>query len=377
MATSASQVVPGALVGGPPVAPGAATGIGRRLPRRRFVALVIGLVALLVVGMLLAVGLGAVSVPPGLSARIVAHHLLPGVFAPAGDQLQNSIIWSFRMPRVLLSVIIGAGLALVGAVLQTVVRNPLADPFLLGVSSGASLAAVIVFVMGSSALGGLGLSSAAFAGALVSTAMVYLLAQRGGRLSPGRLILAGVALSYLFQAGYSYLLLRTQTFDGAESILFWLLGSVAGADWSMLPLPVIALTVGIGALLLQARTLNAVLGGEETAASLGVGVQRFQIQMLVVTSLVVGAMVAVSGAIAFVGLIMPHVARLLVGADHRRMLPVAALLGAAFLVLVDLVARTIDSPNELPLTIVTAMIGVPFFLWLLRRRQHSVRDAIG
>lgn len=364
-----------------PPAPGPTStrerGIGRRLTRRQYSVLVTASVALLVIGVVLAVGIGVVEVPPWVATRIVLYHLWPAAVHKNWTPLQEQIIWTFRMPRVLLAVVVGAGLSLVGAVLQTMVRNPLADPYLLGVSGGASFAAVLVLVLGSAALGGVSLSGAAFLGALISTAMVYSLAQRNGRINPARLVLAGVALAYLFQAGYSYLLLKTDTIDGVQSILFWLLGSLAGANWSQLRVPAAALMLGIVVLLLQARALNALLSGEETAASLGVNVRRFQIEMLVVTSLLTGVMVAVSGAIAFVGLIIPHVARLIVGADHRRLLPISALCGAAFLVLVDLAARTIDSPNEVPLTIVTALFGVPFFLWLLRRRHTSATESIG
>ncbi|HEX2297023.1 MAG TPA: iron ABC transporter permease [Pseudonocardiaceae bacterium] len=324
---------------------------------------------------LLAVGVGPVAIPPGTSARIVAHHLLPGLIDPDWQIVQDRIVWTFRLPRTLLAVVVGAGLAVVGTVLQAVVRNPLADPYLLGVSSGASLGAVLVLVLGPAVAGGLSLSGAAFLGGLLATGLVYLLAQRGGRISPSRLILAGVALAYLFQACYSFLLLKTQP-EATQGVLFWLLGSLGGANWADLTLPTLVLLLGSAVLVLQARPLNSLLAGDETAVSLGLNVNRFRVQLLVVTSLLVGVMVAISGAIAFVGLIVPHMVRLVVGADHRRVLPVAVLTGAVFLVLVDLAARTVNQPAELPLSIVTALVGVPFFLWLLRRRERG-REVYG
>lgn len=354
-----------------------ALGIGRRHSRRAFALLMVGFVLLLVAGVILAVGAGAVSVAPSVSARIVVDHVLPGTFPVRWTPLEDQIIWSFRLPRVLLGVIVGAGMGVVGAVLQTMTRNPLAEPVILGVASGAAFGAVVVFVLGSQAVGGLGLSSAAFAGALLAMSLVYAMAQRRGRLSAPRMLLAGVALAYLFNAGYNYLLLQTDTLAAAQSVLFWLLGSIAGADWELLSLPAGALAVGVVALLAQARSLNALHGGDETAASLGIHVWRFQIQMLVLTSLVIGVMVAVSGQVAFVGLVVPHVARLIVGADHRRVLPLSALLGAFFLVIADLAARTLNAPNELPLTIVTAFVGVPSFLWLLRHRPQTAAEALG
>lgn len=325
-----------------------------------------------------AISLGSVSVPLVECWRIVAYHLLPGLEAPI-DATQDQIVWEFRLPRTLLAVLVGGCLGVVGTVMQAVVRNPLADPYLLGVSAGAALGAVIVLVLGSSAAAGLGLSSAAFAGALVAMAMVYLLAQRKGRITPSRLVLAGVALAYLFQSVYSYLLLKAASggTGAAAGVLFWLLGSLAGTRWEDLLIPSAVLAVGGVVLLVQARSLNSLLAGEESAVSLGLNVHRFRIQMLLLTSLLVGVMVAVSGAIAFVGLIVPHMVRLVVGSDHRRVLPAAALLGATFLVLVDLVARTADEPAELPLSIVTALVGVPFFIWLLRRRDRSGEGVFG
>src|SRR5690606_5552338 len=191
---------------------------------------------------------------------------------------------------------------------------------------------------------------------------------RSGRLTPARLVLAGVALAYLFQALYSYVLQQAQSGRAAQQVLFWLMGSLGGARWEMLPIPTVVLLAGVAYLLVQHRPLNALSVGEDSAISLGVNVAFLRVRLFVLTSLLVGVLVATSGAIAFVGLIVPHAARLLVGADHRRVLPVSALLGAVFLQLVDVAARTVAAPQELALSIVTALFGVPFFLWLLRRR---------
>lgn len=347
------------------------------LDAARFTALLVALAVAVAVATLLAVGIGAVEVAPAKVWRIVADQLLPGSVAPTFTDIEQRIVWEFRMPRALLALFVGAGLAVVGAVLQAVVRNPLADPFLLGISSGAALGAVLVLVLGSQAVGGLGLSAAAFLGSLVALGLVYALAQRAGRITPARLLLSGVAIAYLFQALFSFVLQMAQTGQAAQQVLFWLLGSLAGARWDVLPVPALVLVVGLAALLVQWRPLNAVLAGEETAISLGVNVSRFRGQLFVLTALLVGVLVAVSGAIAFVGLIVPHVARLLVGSDHRRLLPVTALIGAAFLQLVDLAARTLNEPAELPLSIVTALFGVPFFLWLLRRRSTDASVGAG
>ncbi|OUC99989.1 FecCD family ABC transporter permease [Streptosporangium minutum] len=326
------------------------------------------LVLATVASTLFAVTIGAVQVGPAQVWGIVADRLVPGSAAPTWTPAQAQIVWDFRLPRALLALLVGAGLAVVGAVLQALVRNPLADPFLLGVSSGASLGAVLVFILGSSVLGGLSLSVAAFLGALLALVLVYVLAQRSGRITPARLVLAGVALAYLFQAVYSYVLQQAQSGRAAQQVLFWLMGSLGGARWEMLPIPTVVLLAGVAYLLFQHRPLNALSSGEESAISLGINVTALRVRLFLLTSLLVGVLVATSGAIAFVGLIVPHTARMLVGADHRRVLPVSALLGAVFLQLVDVAARTIAAPQELALSIVTAVFGVPFFLWLLRRR---------
>ncbi|MCZ2110055.1 MAG: iron ABC transporter permease [Dehalococcoidia bacterium] len=349
---------------------------GHRVSARGYTALILGLVAALIAAILIGTALGAVNVPVDTTVKILLHRMVPGLIEQDWTNVQERIIWDFRLPRVLLAVVVGAGLAVVGAVLQALIRNPLADPYLLGVSSGATLGAVVTFLYLPALIGGVSLSAGAFAGGMATTLVLFTLAKDGDRFAPMRLILAGVALAYLLQAATSYLILRTPEFRAAETLLFWLLGSLGGARWENLALPWGVLVVGVGYLLLQARALNALLAGDETAASLGVNVSRFRMQMFLLTSLLIAVMVANSGAIAFVGLIIPHMVRLVIGAEHRRLLPAAALTGAIFLVLVDLVARTVEQPRELPLSVVTALCGVPFFLWLLRRQRSSQRMSV-
>ena len=251
-------------------------------------------------------------------------------------------------------------------------RNPLADPYVFGISGGASVAAVAVLTLGGASAGGLGLPFAAFLGAAAATLGVYALAQSGGHVTPLRLILAGVAAGYVLSAVTSFLVLRASTpGGGVGSVLVWLAGSLGGAQWSYLGLPSPVLLLVTLWLLGRARGLNALLAGDEAAISLGVTLGAFRLELFLLTALLVGVAVAVSGAIGFVGLMVPHTARMLTGSDHRRVLPLSALLGATYLVVCDLLGRVVIAPTELPVGIVTAAFGGPFFVWLLRRQTTT------
>ncbi|QOR72903.1 iron ABC transporter permease [Ruania alkalisoli] len=312
---------------------------------------------------------GSVEVSTVQAAKIVIGHLAPGMpWMSDGSltALQDQAVWQFRLPRALLAGLAGAGLSLAGALMQVTVRNPLAEPYILGVSSGASVGAVLVIVLGSAALGGMSMNLAAFVGALAACVCVAALARKDGALSPTRMILAGVALGTLFSAVTSYLTISTDA-QNVVSVLFFLLGSVSAATMSSLIGPAVALVVGCVAAALLARSLNALMTGDESAVSLGVDAARMRAILLVLASLLTGSVVSVAGGIGFVGLVVPHIARIAVGADHRRMLPVAVLGGAVFLMAADLLARTVAAPTEIPLGILTAFVGAPFFLWLMRR----------
>ncbi|MGW1209157.1 FecCD family ABC transporter permease [Streptomyces sp. NPDC002499] len=340
--------------------------------------LLLCLLLALPVAALASVGLGAASLPFGEVWRDVASHVTGGGRPLGITGIDDEIIWGSRMPRILLAMVAGAGLAVAGAVLQTVVRNPLADPYVLGVTSGASLAAVAVLTLGPVGLLGpleIGVPAAAFAGACGTLALVVALSRSRGTTAPVRLVLAGVALSYLLQGVTSYLQLRARP-DQLSGVLFWLLGSVAGARWPDLGLPAALVVVCTAWLLLHGRSLNALAMGEETAAFLGVRVHVLRLQLLAVSALLTAAVISVAGGISFVGLVVPHSVRLLIGSDHRSLLPATALAGALFLLLADLAARTVAAPMELPLGILTAVAGAPFFLCLLRRdRSVPGREA--
>lgn len=279
--------------------------------------------------------------------------------------LDQKIVWELRVPRVLLAGVVGAGLSLAGAALQGLLRNPLADPYIIGVSSGASLGAVLVMTLGSGALLGLTTSTAAFVGAIAVLALVYAFAQRSGSFTDMRLVLSGVALGYVAMSGTSFAQLHAEPGE-IRGMLFWMMGSVGGARWDTLLIPAVALVLTGGWLLTQARGLNALALGDDDAIAVGVNLRRFRIGLLFTSAVLTAVAVSVAGGVGFVGLIIPHAMRLIVGADYRRLLPVTAIAGALFLIIVDLISRTIGSPNEYPLTIFTALIGGPFFLWLMR-----------
>ncbi|MFC8428139.1 FecCD family ABC transporter permease [Streptomyces sp. NPDC057253] len=318
--------------------------------------------------MIVAISIGAVNVPLGDVWSIVLHHVTGAGPVPS-DPALDQIVWNFRTPRVVLAALVGAGLAVTGAVLQTVVANPLADPVVLGFSYGATLGAVLVITLGGgAALAGLGVSAAAFLGAIVAGALVFALGQRRGRLAPTRLVLAGVAVGYVLLSATSFVQLQA-TPNELRTVMFWMLGSVAGAQWDQIPTVTAVVLATTVLLTLLGRHLNTLLAGDESATALGVDVNRLRALLLALSALLTGTVVAVAGGIGFVGLMIPHLVRLTLGADHRRLLPLTALSGAFYLVLVDLLSRTLTRPNELPLGIITAFLGAPFFLWLLRRNK--------
>lgn len=330
------------------------------------------LVAVLLGSAVLAIGLGSATVSPADTVRYLLAALTGGSIG-ADEVPTYEIVWSLRTPRVLLAAVVGAGLSAVGVAVQALVRNPLADPFVLGVSSGASVGAVTVLVFGVlSAAGVYAISLGAFVGALGAAALVHLAARgRGGTgATPLRLVLTGIALAYAFQAGMALLIYLAPQGEATSTVLFWTLGSFGAATWGALPLVACVVAVGVVALWLRSRDLDVLALGDETATSMGVHTTLLRRRLFVLTSVMTGAMVAVSGAIGFVGLIVPHLVRIVAGSTHQKVLVLAPLVGAIFAVWVDLLSRTVVAPRELPLGVLTALVGVPVFLVLMRRRGY-------
>lgn len=336
-----------------------ASGAGRR-PAGAL--LIVVLAFALVVGAAVAVTVG----PSGISlidvVRSVGSHLgLPGVAAP--PRLTDAIVWQLRAPRVVTAAAVGAGLAISGAVMQSITRNALADPYLLGVSSGASVGAVAVLVVGIS----VALPVAAFAGALLALTATLAISAAGGTFSTNRLVLAGVAIAQLGSALTAFIIFWSVQGNSFQEILNWLLGSLAGSTWESAATSWIALAVAGTVLAVASPLLDAFAFGETSAAALGVNVNAARWLFLIAVAVLTGTMVAVSGAIGFVGLILPHIMRRLAGPGHRLLLPVSALAGALFLIAADTLARTAFAPRELPVGVVTALLGVPVFILIVRR----------
>jgi iron complex transport system permease protein len=318
----------------------------------------------LVAVLILSVGIGSVYVSP---ARVI-EAIFNGVYGNLGEA-SDTIIWKMRLPRVLLTGLVGAALAVSGAAFQALFRNPLADPYLLGVASGAGFGATLVMVFAASfpLLLSIGVPLAAFVVAFLTVMLVLVLAKQGRGVSLMALLLSGVMMGSVLTALTSFMMLYAR--EQALSVLAWLMGSFSFASWSkvFMILPVVVLVyVVVG---FSSRALNLLQLGEEQAMQLGLPVERFKLLLIAVSTLATAVAVSVSGIIGFVGLIIPHAVRLAMGADYRRLIPLAAVWGALFLILADLLARTLMSPNELPIGVVTALVGGPFFLHLLRQRQ--------
>jgi iron complex transport system permease protein len=332
--------------------------------RQRPILLAVGGLVGLAVAIVAGIGLGTVWIAPADSIAILARHLLAWPVAQGWPDSAETIVLELRLPRVLSALIVGSGLAVAGVTFQGLLRNPLADPYVLGTASGAALGAAIgVLLPIQVAVLGLGLVNVlAFVGALAAVLLVQRIAGSGGRSTLTTLLLTGYAVGSLLAAG----LAMAMYVSGSQlrQILFYLLGSLAGSDWQSLAVGLPIVVVGSLLILARARTLNGLLLGDDTALHLGVDVRRERAILLGLASLVTAAAVALAGLIGFVGLVVPHVVRLLVGPNARLVLPLSALFGASFLILADLIARI---PGELPVGIVTAVIGAPVFILLLRR----------
>lgn len=327
------------------------------------ISILLGLFLILII--LISITIGSVKVPPFRSIRILFQSILG--LKGAGSETERTIILSLRLPRAILAGFVGAGLSVAGATFQALLRNPLADPYILGVSSGAAVGAIIAILLGLST-SSLGLPLASFLGALLTVLMVFYFGRQDGKIHPNTLLLAGVIIGSFLSALIMFFISVSQK-EELHTIVFWLMGdfSFSNARAILIIFPYISL--GILLLILRSRHLNLILSGEENAIQLGVEVERLKLFSYLSASLITAASVSVCGLIGFVGLIIPHSVRLIFGPDHRLLIPSAALIGASFLIASDTFARTILAPTELPVGVITAAFGGPFFIYLLKTRK--------
>lgn len=325
--------------------------------------------------MVAGVALGSLDIAFGDVLRATGYRL--GLVQGDVSETTMRIVWDLRMPRVVLAALVGGGLAIIGVAMQALVRNPLAEPYILGISGGAAAGASLFYLGFLPPLLSKAFSMplAAFTGGLLSITIVYLVARSGSTISVARLLLAGVAMSALMGALTALVTFASPEPDKLRAVLFWLQGSLSGARWDLVVLPAVTTAAGLLLLIALSRPLDAMLLGEEPAFSLGVPTERIKQFLIVLAALVTGSLVASSGAIGFVGLIVPHAVRFFTGVPHRRLIPASFLAGGIFLIWADVAARTIIPAQELPVGAVTALCGVPFFLILLRRKQYRFQTS--
>ncbi len=329
--------------------------------------------ALLALAVLLGVAIGETSIAPGVVWQVLANQLA-GAGYPV-DPIDQGIVWNYRLARALVAASCGAGLAISGVILQSLLRNALAEPYLLGISAGASTGAVLVSVAGLGA-GAVSMTTGAFFGAVCAFALVALLAHAagsGGLRNGAQIVLAGIAGSQLFNALTSLIITKSGSAEQARGIMFWLLGNLSGVRWSDTLLTAAVAVAGLAVCLGHARALDAFTFGSESAAALGVPVRRVQLVLLLAAALVTAVMVSIVGAIGFVGLVIPHAARFLVGVRHRRLIPASALIGAIFLIAADVISRTLIPGQVLPIGVITALVGAPVFAAILLKGRGGRR----
>jgi iron complex transport system permease protein len=323
----------------------------------------------LLIAVVAGVAIGETSIKPDVVLQVLANKLWGAGYVL--DPIDEGIVWNYRLTRALVAAACGAGLATCGVILQSLLRNPLADPYLLGISAGASTGAVMVALLGVGA-GVISLSVGAFAGAVMAFVLVILLARVSGSASgTGQIILAGIAGSQLFNALTAFLITRSASSEQARGIMFWLLGNLGGVRWPSVWLAVPAALLGLAVCLWHRRALDAFTFGADSAASLGIAVRRVQILLIGCAALVTAVMVSIVGSIGFVGLVIPHAARLLLGTGHARLLPASALGGAVFLIAADVLSRTLIKGQVIPVGVITALVGAPVFALILVGRRSA------
>ncbi|MDD7738643.1 MAG: iron ABC transporter permease [Fusicatenibacter sp.] len=331
-------------------------------------------VAALFISFIVGVVIGAVHVDPDWILKIVVNEISGReVFQPEWSSSNEAIIWELRIPRVLLALLVGVGLSLSGVLMQALTKNSLADPYVLGISSGASAGAVLVIMTSALAfMPKYRTMAGAFAGAVLAIIIAVKCATIHNRVTATQLVLSGVAVSALFSAITNVIIYCSPESSKTKTALFWMVGSLSGATWEQVIAISVICLVCVVLMLLLSSSLDVLMLGDETASNLGLNIRRIKFLIIILCTVLTGSIVAVSGVIGFVGLVIPHIARLFVGSTHRKLIPATILIGGVFVIWSDIISRVIVAPEELPIGVVTSCIGAPFFLWLLRKNSRSL-----
>ncbi len=347
----------------------------RNLSRKRgFLFWTIALIVLLAGTIVGAIAIGSTYIEPGEVYKILLNKLSNGMlFSGVGEVMTHNIIWEIRFPRVLLGAICGAGLAICGVLMQCVTKNPIAEPYILGISSGASCGAVAVIVLGGvSSIGINSITSGAFVGSIISGVLVFAIGtQMGKTTSTTRLVLTGMAISTIFSALTNLLIYSADNSNQAKNALFWTVGSLGGAKWDVLLIPFVALVIVMIVAFLMSKSLDILLLGDDSAIILGINVKLVKSIILILATFLTSTLVAITGAIGFIGLVVPHVCRTIAGSDHKKLIVLSALVGSIFLIASDIAARGLFPPIEIPIGIITSLVGGPFFLYLISKKNYS------
>lgn len=344
----------------------------RRISTFKFLLILLGLLLALIFSILLAITFGNADISIKEAYNVVIYEMFHIGNSQYGEGAIHDVVWLIRFPRVILGMAVGMGLSVSGVVMQAIVKNPLADPYILGVSSGASLGATLAILMGFGAVfGSNSVGIMAFLGAMATSLLVMFIANMGGRANAGKLILSGMAVSSVCSAFSSFVLYIANDRNGIAEVTYWTMGSLAGAKWENVVVIVPVILIGTLIFCTQFRTLNLMLLGDDVSITLGTDLYRVRILYMILSSLMVGFAVYCAGMIGFVGLIIPHIIRMLFGTDHRRMVPLSALLGAIFLIWADVICRSILKNSEMPIGIFVSLIGAPMFIYLMSRRSYG------
>lgn len=326
----------------------------------------------LVISIILGVSFGSTNISPKIVYEFLGHKLFGIELRSEIPKSVGTIIWEIRFPRTILAGITGASLALCGVLMQCITRNSVSDPYILGISSGASTGAVSVIVFSGSLAGMLGIAGGAFIGSIICGVLVFMIGTRFGKTSSTtRLVLSGLALSTIFSAITNLLIYSAENSNQAKAAIFWIMGSLGGAKWNVILFPSIVLLLVLIISLILSKSLDLLLFGDDSAIMLGMNVKLVKSIILLISILLISVIVSLTGAIGFIGLVIPHIVRSITGTNHKKLIILSILLGAIFLILSDLIARVLFSPREIPIGIITALIGGPFFLWLIAKNDYS------